>query len=232
MNKLFLQITQTSEEIAEEASTELTTSNFFDMVSQIGTFGIIVMTIIFILSVIAVYISVERYFAIKKASKLDINFMNRIKEFVAHGNIAGAKDLCAQTESPIANMIGKGVSRIGKSLKDINASIENQGNLEVYKLEKGMNILATIAGAAPMLGFLGTVTGMITTFKDLAEGNTGAPDLAGGLYEAMFTTAFGLATGLIAFVAYNLLTSEIEKVMFKMEDSSVEFIDLLQEPSK
>lgn len=231
MNRLFLQITTTGNEVTE-ATTEITTSSFFDMVSQIGIFGIIVMSIIFILSVISVYISVERYFAIKKAGSIDVNFMNRIKDFVASGNIAGAKDWCDKTDSPIAKMIGKGVSRIGKSLKDINGSIENQGNLEIYKLEKGMNILATISGAAPMLGFLGTVTGMITTFKDLAEGNTGASDLAGGLYEAMFTTAFGLAAGLLAYVAYNLLTSQIEKVIFKMEDASVDFIDLLSEPSK
>lgn len=231
MNRLFLQITSTTQEVAE-ATTEVTTSSFFDMVSQIGIFGIIVMAIIFVLSVIAIYISVERYLAIKKAGSIDVNFMNRIKDFVASGNIAGAKDWCEKTDSPIAKMIGKGVSRIGKPLKDINGSIENQGNLEVYKLEKGMNILATISGAAPMLGFLGTVTGMITTFKDLAMGNTGASDLAGGLYEAMFTTAFGLAAGLIAYVAYNLLTSQIEKVIFKMEDASVDFIDLLSEPSK
>lgn len=231
MNRLFLQITSTTTEVAE-ATTEVTTSSFFDMVSQIGIFGIIVMAIIFVLSIIAIYISVERYLAIKKAGSIDVNFMNRIKDFVASGNIAGAKDWCEKTDSPIAKMIGKGVSRIGKPLKDINGSIENQGNLEVYKLEKGMNILATISGAAPMLGFLGTVTGMITTFKDLAMGNTGASDLAGGLYEAMFTTAFGLAAGLIAYVAYNLLTSQIEKVIFKMEDASVDFIDLLSEPSK
>ncbi|MCB0541594.1 MAG: MotA/TolQ/ExbB proton channel family protein, partial [Bacteroidetes bacterium] len=112
------------------------------------------------------------------------------------------------------------------------ATIENQGNLEVTRLEKGMNVLATISGAAPMLGFLGTVTGMITTFKDLAEGNTGAGELAGGLYEAMFTTAFGLAAGIISYVAYNLLTSMVDKVIFKMEANSTEFIDMLQEPSK
>ena len=230
MTRLFLQIVADSD--TAQATKELTTSNAFDMISQIGIFGIIIMIIIFVLSVITVFISVERYFAIKKAGNIDENFMNRVSDFVASGNIAGAKDWCNKTDSPIAHMIGKGVDRIGKSVKDISGSIENQGNLEVYRLEKGMNVIATIAGAAPMIGFLGTVTGMITTFKDLAEGNSAAADLAGGLYEAMFTTAFGLAAGIIAYIAFNLLTSMVEKVIFKMEAHSVDFIDLLQAPSK
>lgn len=231
MNTILLQITTAAAD-SSTASSEVTTSSLFSMLSQIGFFGLFVMGLIFVLSVISVYIAVERYTAIKKASAIDVNFMNRIRDFVASGNIAGAKDWCDKEDSPIAHMIGKGVVRIGKSLKDIQASIENQGNLEVGRLEKGMNVLATISGAAPMLGFLGTVTGMIATFKDLAEGNTGAGDLAGGLYEAMFTTAFGLAAGIIAYVAYNMLTSKLDKMILKMEAASIEFIDLLQEPSK
>jgi biopolymer transport protein ExbB len=231
MNTLLLQITTAAVD-SSATTTELTTSSVFSMLSQIGFFGLFIMGLIFVLSVISVYIAVERYTAIKKASTIDVNFMNRIRDFVASGNIAGAKDWCDKEDSPIAHMIGKGVVRIGKSLKDIQASIENQGNLEVGRLEKGMNVLATISGAAPMLGFLGTVTGMIATFKDLAEGNTGAGDLAGGLYEAMFTTAFGLAAGIIAYVAYNMLTSKLDKMILKMEAASIEFIDLLQEPSK
>ncbi|MFT4969596.1 MAG: biopolymer transport protein ExbB [Chitinophagales bacterium] len=231
MNALLLQITTAAVD-STAAIPELTSSNLFTMVSQIGYFGLFVMGLIFVLSVITVYITIERYTAIKKASTIDENFMNRIKDFVASGNIAGAKDWCDKEDSPIAHMIGKGVVRIGKSLKDIQTSIENQGNLEVGRLEKGMNVLATISGAAPMLGFLGTVTGMITTFKDLAEGNTGAGDLAGGLYEAMFTTAFGLAAGIISFVAYNMLTSMLDKIILKMEAASIDFVDMLQEPSK
>lgn len=232
MNAIFLQITSTATDTLSSTTTEVTTSSLFSMLGQIGFFGLFIMALIFVLSVITVYITIERYTAIKKAGNIDENFMNRVKDFVANGNIAGAKDWCEKEDSPIAHMIGKGVSRIGKSVKDIQATIENQGNLEVTRLEKGMNVLATISGAAPMLGFLGTVTGMITTFKDLAEGNTGAGDLAGGLYEAMFTTAFGLAAGIISYVAYNLLTSMIDKVIFKMEANSTEFIDMLQEPSK
>ncbi|MEZ4916206.1 MAG: MotA/TolQ/ExbB proton channel family protein [Chitinophagales bacterium] len=170
MNAIFLQITSTATDTVA-TTTEVTTSSLFSMLGQIGFFGLFIMALIFVLSVITVYITIERYTAIKKAGNIDENFMNRVKDFVANGNIAGAKDWCEKEDSPIAHMIGKGVSRIGKSVKDIQATIENQGNLEVTRLEKGMNVLATISGAAPMLGFLGTVTGMITTFKDLAEGN-------------------------------------------------------------
>lgn len=227
MNSFFLQITSKG---AEEI-TEATSSSFIDLVSGIGLTGIIIMAIIFFLSIYSIYIFVERYFSIKKAGVLDKNFMNRVKEFVSNGNIAGAKDWCRQADTPIAHMIGKGVSRIGKSMKDISATIENQGNLEVQRMEKGLVALATISGAAPMLGFLGTVTGMITTFKDIADGNTAANEMAGGLYEAMFTTAFGLGAGLIAYVAYNILTGMVDDVIFKIEANSVEFIDLLSEPS-
>ncbi len=228
MNSILLQITSK----AVEETSEITSSSFFDMMMGIGITGLIIMLIIFILSIYSIFIFFERYYTIKKAGVLDKNFMNRVKEFVSNGNIDGAKDWCRKEDTPIAHMIGKGVSRIGKSLKDINSTIENQGNLEVQRMEKGLVALATIAGAAPMLGFLGTVTGMITTFKDIADGNTAAGEMAGGLYEAMFTTAFGLAAGLIAYVAYNVLNGMIDKVIFKIEANSIEFIDLLSEPSK
>ncbi len=230
MFKIFLQIvTQTD---TSAVNPKVTGSNLLSMLGELGFFGLIIISILFILSILAIYISIERYTAIKKAGKMDENFMNRIKDFVVNGNINGAVDLCKHTNTPISRMIQKGLIRIGKSLKDIQTSIENQGNLEVGMLEKGLAVLATIAGAAPMLGFLGTVTGMITTFKDLADGNTGATDLAGGLYEAMFTTAMGLAVGIISYVSYNVLTSMIDRIIFQMEASSTEFLDLLQEPSK
>lgn len=228
MNNILLQITSA----AVEETTKIESSSILDVMSGIGITGLIIMLIIFLLSVYSVYIFVERYFAIRRANVLDKNFMNRVKEFVSNGNIEGAKDWCRKEDTPIAHMIGKGVSRIGKSMNDINATIENQANLEVQKMEKGLVALATISGAAPMLGFLGTVTGMITTFKDLADGNTAAGEMAGGLYEAMFTTAFGLAAGIIAYVAYNILNGMIDKVIFKIAASSVEFIDLLSEPTK
>lgn len=228
MNSTLLQIASTS---VQEAA-EIAGSSIFEIISGIGITGQVIMTIIFLLSIYSIYIFVERYFTIKKAGVLDKNFMNTVKDFVSNGNIEGAKDWCRKEDTPIAHLIGKGVSRIGKSMKDISATIENQGNLEIQKMEKGLVALATISGAAPMLGFLGTVTGMIKTFKDIANGNTAANEMAGGLYEAMFTTAFGLAAGLIAYVAYNMLTGMIDKVIFKIEDSSVDFIDLLSEPSR
>jgi biopolymer transport protein ExbB len=186
-----------------------------------------------IFSVVAVYITVERYLTIKKASKLDQNFMANIKDMVLSGNIKGAKALCERTNSPIASMLGKGISRIGKPLQDINTAIQNSGNIEINKLEKGMPTLATVSGAAPMIGFLGTVTGMVKAFYNMSQAgsNLSVGLLAGGIYEALVTTVAGLIVGIFAYVAYNQLTAMIEKIVHHMEQSSVEFIDLLQEPA-
>lgn len=192
-----------------------------------------VMLPLLILAVLAVFIFFERYFAIKKAAREDANFMNRIRDNVVNGNLEGALEFCRKTQTPIARMLEKGISRIGNPLKDINTSIENAGNLEVYKMEKNLSTLATISGAAPMIGFLGTVTGMIRAFYNLSKsGNNVDPGLlAGGIYEAMITTATGLAIGIIAFVSYNVLSSMVQKVVFKMEARTVEFIDILNEPA-
>lgn len=188
---------------------------------------------LFLLSIAAVYIFFERYFSITKGAKEDPGVMNKIKNYIKEGDLDLALELCERTNTPITRMVAKGLNRIGSPLKDISASVENVGNLEIYKLEKNLAILATISGAAPMIGFLGTVTGMIRAFYKLStSGNNIDPGaLAGGIYEAMVTTAFGLAVGIVAYMAYNYLTSLIEKVIFKMEATSVEFIDLLQEPA-
>lgn len=195
--------------------------------------GGIVMIPIVLLNIIGIYLLVERYLTIRKAGKQDPLFMKRIKDMVMEGNIKGAMSLCETTQTPVARMLEKGLSRIGKPLKDIHVAVENTGRLEVYKLEKGMATLATISGAAPMLGFLGTVTGMINTFRGLAQQaetiNAGA--LSGGIYEAMVTTVAGLVVGIFAYIAYNMLTAMIEKVIFKMEANTVEFLDILHEPS-
>lgn len=193
-----------------------------------------VMIPIAILSVIAIYIFIERYLAIRKAAREEKNFMNQIRDFVYSGNIDAAKALCRNTESPIARMIDKGLTRIGKSLRDISASVENVGKLEIYSLEKNLVTLATIAGAAPMLGFLGTVTGMIRAFYNMSKAgnNIDVGLLSGGIYEAMVTTVAGLAVGIIAYLGYNILVGMVEKVVYKMEARSLEFIDLLQEPAK
>lgn len=206
--------------------------NIIDLIAAGGPIGITIVTILLILSFVAVYIFIERWFTINQASKIDNNFINNIRASVASGNIEGAKALCRNTDSPIARMIEKGLMRIGKPLKDIDAAIENVGNLEVFKLEKNLSSLASIAGAAPMIGFLGTVTGMILAFYKMASEQNVTPDvLAGGIYQALITTAFGLMIGIFAFVGYNLLVARVEKVVFQMERTTVEFMDLLQEPT-
>lgn len=185
-----------------------------------------------ICSVIAVYIFVERLRTINKANVSSDAFMGKIKELVVKGDINGAKILCSQHDTPVARMIEKGVSRIGSPLKNIEASIENVGKIEVFRLEKNLSVLATIAGAAPMIGFLGTVVGMVSAFIAIAqeEGSVSPKLLADGIYTAMITTVAGLVVGIIAYLGYNFLVTRVSKVVHKMEYSSIEFIDLLQEP--
>ncbi len=193
-----------------------------------------VMIPVVLCSVIAVYIIVERYLSIKKSSKDDPNFMNNIRDFISNGNIEAAKALCRNTVSPISRMIEKGVTRIGKPLGDIEKAIENVGNIEVVKMERGLSLLATVASAAPMLGFLGTVSGMIRAFYNMSKAGEQVElsVLSGGMYEAMVTTVAGLIVGIFAQVGYNLLSDMVQKVVYKMENSSIEFLDLLHEPAK
>lgn len=211
---------------------EMESQSFMDVITQGGAMGIIIVLVLLVLSVIALYIFVERYLNIKRAGRIDQHFMNNIRANVQSGNIQGAKALCQTTDSPVARMVEKGLQRIGKPLRDIDAAIENVGNLEVFKLEKNLSTLASIAGAAPMIGFFGTVTGMILAFYKMSTEQNVTPDvLAGGIYQALITTAFGLFIGILAFVGYNLLVANVEKVVFQMERTTVEFMDLLQEPS-
>jgi biopolymer transport protein ExbB len=191
-----------------------------------------VMIPILVLSIIAVYIFFERYFAIKKAEKVDFNFMNKIKDYIHDDKIDSAITLCQSSDNPVAKMIEKGISRIGRPLNDINAAIENVGKLEIYKLEKGLPTLATVAGAAPMIGFLGTVMGMIRAFYDMsnAGANIDVSLLSSGIYTAMITTMAGLMVGIVAFLAYNALVAKVEKVVFRLEANTTEFMDLLNEP--
>ena len=206
--------------------------SLIDLIASGGPLGIAIVSILLVLSVIATAIFLERWSTIKKAGKIDEHFMNNIRASVQSGNIEGAKGLCRSNDSPVARMVEKGLLRIGKPLREIDAAIENVGNLEVFKLEKNLSILASIAGAAPMIGFFGTVTGMIMAFYEMATQQNVTPDvLAGGIYQALITTAFGLAIGIFAFVGYNLLVSNVEKVIFNMERVTIEFMDLLQEPS-
>lgn len=204
------------------------TLSFWDLALQGGW----IMVPIVLLSVIAVYIFFERYFAISKAAKEDLNFMNRIKDYIHDGKIDSAMALCKTVENPIARMIEKGINRIGRPLNDVSAAIENVGNLEITKLEKGLPMLATVSGGAPMIGFLGTVMGMINAFYQMstAGNNIDVSMLSGGIYQAMVTTVAGLIVGILAYFAYNILVTRVEKVIFKMEASTTEFMDLLNEP--
>lgn len=186
------------------------------------------------MSVIAIYIFIERYIVLRRASNIDTTFINRIRDYIHDGKIDSALALCRSNNHPVSRMIEKGVSRIGRPLSDVNAAIENVGNLEVASLEKGLTTLASIAGGAPMLGFLGTVIGMVISFWEMA--NSGAniviSQLAGGIYTALITTVGGLIVGILAYFAYNILVSRVQKVVFNMEAQTMEFMDVLYEPAR
>ena len=213
------------------ASSEKTLS-IIDLIFNGGAGSVFIMGTLFVLLAVALYIYFERLFAIKAAAKIDANFMNQIKDYISNGKIDAAKSLCAQTDSPVARLTLKGVSRIGKPLDDINTAIENAGTLEVYKLEKNVSVLATVAGAAPMIGFLGTVIGMILAFHEMATsgGQAEMGALASGIYTAMTTTVGGLVVGIIAYIGYNHLVNMTNKVVHSMEANAVDFLDLLNEP--
>ena len=193
-----------------------------------------IMAILGLLSIIAVYVFLERYLVITKASREDKNFMNNIRNFILDGKLDSAKALCLTNNTPIGRMIEKGLLRLGKPLNDINAAIENVGKLEIARLEKNVAGLATIAGAAPMLGFLGTVIGMIRAFYDMsmAGNNINIGLLSGGIYQAMITTVGGLIVGITAYIFYNILVARIQKVVYILEIRTSEFMDLLHQPAK
>lgn len=228
---LQIEMADAAADTLSEGSTEKTLS-VWELITSGGPGGMIIMLVLFILSIIAVYIFVERWGAIKKANQMDANFMNGIKNNVSSGNLAAAQSLCENEDTPAAHMIAKGISRIGKPLKDISAAIENTGKLEVSQLEKNLPTLATISGAAPMIGFLGTVIGMILAFHEMAAagGQIDIEMLAEGIYTAMTTTVAGLAVGIIAYLGYNILVSKVEKTVYNMEVRATEFLDLLNEP--
>lgn len=221
--------TQALDQIAPK--TEL---SVIDIVFSGGMVGQIIMTVIFIMLFFAIYLYFERLLAINAASKIDSNFMNNIKLNIMNGKIDSAKILCAQTNSPVARLIEKGISRIGKPLADIHTAIENAGKLEIYKLEKNVSMLATISGAGPMTGFLGTVVGMVIAFHKMAESGSNKIEmstLSEGIYTAMMTTVVGLIVGIVAYVGYNHLVTKTDKIVNQMEANVVEFLDMLNEPS-
>ena len=187
-----------------------------------------------ILSVVTVYLIVERWIAIRKAGRDEKNFLNNISDYIHSGKLDSARALCKSTDTPIAHMIEKGISRIGQPMEDISVAVENVAKLEVHRMEKNLSILATIAGAAPMLGLIGTVMGMVGTFYNIANSPDGIQigALSGGVYEAMVATVAGLIVGVTAFIGYNLLVSSVQKVIYILELRSVEFLDLLSNPSR
>ncbi|MGB0980813.1 MAG: MotA/TolQ/ExbB proton channel family protein [Winogradskyella sp.] len=227
-----IQDTAPSADALPEGEAVEKTLSIIELITSSGTAGIVIIAVLFLLLVMATYIYFERLFAIKEASKVDANFMNQIKDHVTNGKIDTAQILCAQVNSPVSRLIGKGITRIGKPLADINTAIENAGRLEVYGLEKNVSVLATISGAAPMIGFLGTVIGMIISIFEIANsgGSIDIKTLADGLYTAMTTTVGGLVVGIVAYIAYNHLVVKTDKVVYKMEANSLDFLDLLNEP--
>jgi len=226
LHTLLLQVDYNAN-MAMEPAGELTLS-FWELALKGGW----IMLPLVLLWCIAVYLFIERYWAIKKVQKEDINFMNRIKEYIHDDKVESAINLCQEHNTPIARMIEKGIQRIGRPLSDVTAAIENVGNLEISKLEEGLPTLATIAGGAPMIGFLGTVIGMIRAFYDMsmAGNNIDVGLLSNGIYTAMVTTVAGLIVGIAAYFGYNILVAKVEKVVFTMEANTTEFMDLLNEP--
>jgi biopolymer transport protein ExbB len=214
--------------VAAAESTE--TLSYFDLAVKGGW----VMIPIAFLSIVAVYIFIERFMAIRNASKIDVNFMNRIKDYIHDGKIESAATLCQSTNNPVARMIEKGINRLGRPLSDINSAIQNIGQIEIYKLEKGLPMLGSCAAVSPMLGFFGTVLGMVKTFMDMSSaGNSlDVSLLSKGIYIALITTVGGLMVGIPAYFAYNYLVGRIEELVNKLEGYTMEFMDLLYEPVK
>lgn len=233
MINILLQTPEEGAELITDVESVEKTLSIIELISSGGVAGQIIIAILFLLLIMASYIYFERLFAIKAASQIDANFMNQIKDHVSNGKIDSAQILCAQANTPVSRLIGKGISRIGKPLADINTAIENAGRIEIYGLEKNVSVLATISGAGPMIGFLGTVIGMILAIFELANagGSIQMDVLASGLYTAMTTTVAGLIVGIVAYVAYNHLVVRTDKVVYQMEASSLELLDHLNEPT-
>ncbi|MDD4235316.1 MAG: MotA/TolQ/ExbB proton channel family protein [Bacteroidales bacterium] len=213
---------------AAESTGELSMSLF-----ELAVQGGVVMIILAVLSVIAIYIFFDKFMMVRKASKINPGFMENIKNFIHEGKVESALDACRMQTGPLARMLEKGVMRIGRPLSDINTTIENVGKQEISKLEKGLALLATISGGAPMIGFLGTVIGMIQAFYNMANAgnNIDITRLSGGIYTAMVTTVGGLIVGIVAYFAYNIIVARIDNLVAELETRTTEFMDILNEPA-
>jgi len=241
INGVILQIVQTSGAASDTVNQALASipqpgkaSEISLSIWDLALKGGPVMIPIALLSILGIYLFIERYIVIGRASKEDSNFMNNIRDFMHNGRLDSALSLCRNNNTPIARMIEKGLQRLGRPLGDINAAIENVGSIEVAKLEKNISLLATVSGAAPMLGFLGTVTGMVKAFYDMsmAGNNLDIQLLSSGIYQAMVTTVAGLIVGIIAYFCYNILVARVQKIVFTLQFRASEFMDLLHEPAK
>lgn len=235
MNFFFLQVTDTAQRLADSTQAVIAPANgeshmnLFDLLYNGG----IIMIPLGLLFILAVFFFFERWIAIRKASRIDANFMNIIRDNVVSGNITAARALAKNTDNPVARMIDKGLQRIGKPIDAIEKSMENIGKLEIYSMEKNLSVLSLVYGIAPMFGFLGTIFGMLQLFYNInATGEFTPAAIAGGIYTKMTTSATGLIIGLLAYVGYNFLNSQISKTINKMEAASAEFIDILQEPTR
>ena len=233
--KPFLMIQADMADVQTVVDTAATTGVQRETFWSLATQGGWIMLVLVVLLALAIYISIERYLALRQAVKADDdnNFMNNIREYIHKGDVEGARTLSKQTNSPLARMVDKGLSRLGRPLSDIQAAIENEGKLEVARLEKRVSLVATVASLGPMIGFLGTVTGMVTAFQNMAHAgnNINIEVLATGIYEAMVTTIGGLIVGIICYFLYNILVTRINKVVLDIEVRATEFMDLLHEPA-
>jgi biopolymer transport protein ExbB len=228
MNQLMLVLLQTTN--LQEMAPVAEKMNLWKM----ATYGGPIVIILAIMLAFAIYMFIERLITLKQALEEDKSFMNRIKDYILEGKLESALRLCRETNNPTARMVEKGISRLGRPMSDVLIAIENVGNLEIANLEKGLVIMASISGGAPMLGFLGTVTGMVTTFYNMSLNNQGTiqlGDLSVGMYQAMVTTIAGLIVGIIAYFGYNYLVSRVDSVVRKLEARTMEFLDLLNEPA-
>lgn len=225
---ILLQVADSAANVAQTAQATEESMSFLSLAIKGGW----IMIVLAVLSVMAIYIFIDRYIAIRKASKEQQSFMENIKNFIHNGKVEQALDACKMNQGPLSRMIEKGIMRIGRPLNDINAAVENVGKQEIAKLEKGLPVLASIAGGAPMLGFLGTVMGMIKAFYDMAHAgnNIDITLLSNGIYLAMITTVGGLIVGIVAYFAYNILVSRIDSLVAQLESRTTAFMDILNEP--
>src|SRR6476661_9835850 len=229
MNWFLLQIDTSAAALQNTATAPAQQISLMDLLSKGG----ILMIPLAILFVAAIFVFIERLLYIRKASKVDENFMNIIRDNIVTGNVSAARSMAKNTNNPVARIIDKGIQRIGKPIDAIEKSMENIGRLEMYKMERNLNILSLIAGIAPMIGFLGTIFGMLQLFYTInSTGDFTPASIAGGIYTKMVTSASGLIIGLLAYVAYNFLNTQINKTVNKMEAASAEFVDILQEPTR